>query len=351
MSLYSQALQFIITGLINGSIYAVVALGFSIIHSTTGVINFAQGEFVMLGALLMVTLTAPPPPPPQAFAMALSGAVLLGAGLTVILTALRFPKPLALVLAGFGSLLMCKLLMIILNVLPLPTLLAFALAVAGTVLVGALLERLALRPVRHSSIVTLVIITIGASILLRGAAMLIWGTDPQPLKPFSESAPLLLGDAVVVPQGIWVIGITVGLVILLHFLFGYTSLGKAMRACAMNPQAARLVGVSVERTVLGSFALSAGLGAVAGILIAPISGAGYDMGTMLGLKGFCAVMLGGLGSSVGAILGGFSLGIAQELGAGFGFSGYKDAIAFFVLLLILFIKPTGLLGRMKDRGL
>jgi len=288
MSPYSQALQYVISGLISGSIYAIVALGFSIIHNATGIINFAQGEFVMLGALLMVTLTA-----------------------------------------------------------HLPTAAAFTLAVGGTVLVGAVLERLAIRPARGGSVITLVIITIGASIVLRGAAMIIWGTDPLPLTPFSEGAPIMVAGAVIVRQGLWVLGVTVGLVILLQLFYECTLLGKAMRACAINRQAARLVGIGVDRMVLGSFALSAGLGAVAGIIIAPFNGAAFDMGMMLGLKGFCAAILGGLGSGTGAILGGFTLGVLEKLGAGYVSSAYENAIAFFVLLLILFVRPAGLLGRAR----
>jgi len=147
-----------------------------------------------------------------------------------------------------------------------------------------------------------------------------------------------------------VLGITVALVILLQVFYQYTLLGKAMRATAINRIAARLVGISVDRMVLGSFALSAGLGAVAGIIIAPISGAAFDMGVMLGLKGFSAAILGGLGSGAGGILGGFSLGVLESLGAGYVSSAYKDAIAFLVLLLILFLRPAGLLGRLRAGG-
>jgi len=293
LSQFSQVFQFIISGLISGSIYAIVALGFTIIYNATGIINFAQGEFVMLGAMMMVTLTA----------------------------------------------------------VSLPVPIAFIVAVLATALIGCLVERLAIRPVRGGSPVALVTITVGASIVLRGAALLVWGTDYQPLAPFTDRPPFFIGGAVLLPQGLWIFAITMLLVILLKAFYHYSLPGKAMRATAANRQAAQLVGINVDRMVLGSFALSAGLGAVAGIIIAPINGAAYDMGMMLGLKGFSAAILGGLGSSAGGILGGLSLGVVESLGAGYISSAYKDAIAFVVLLLILFIKPAGLLGRQKNEGL
>jgi branched-chain amino acid transport system permease protein len=292
----SLVLQFIFSGLINGSIYAIVALGFTIIYNATGIINFAQGEFLMLGALLMATLSAIPHVP----------------------------------FAG-----------------------AFAGAVAATIMIGMLLERLAIRPLRNGSIISLVTITVGASIVLRGAAMLVWGTDPRPLATFSDPArlPIIVKGAVLQLQGVWIFAITMILVVLLHLFYHRTLIGKAMRATAVNRRAAQLVGVRVDRMVLGSFGLSAALGAIAGIIIAPISGASFDMGMMLGLKGFAAAILGGLGSSAGAIVGGLCLGLLESVGAGYISSAYKDAIAFLLLLIILFVKPSGLLKRIQTGGL
>ncbi|MDH4180174.1 MAG: branched-chain amino acid ABC transporter permease, partial [Armatimonadota bacterium] len=291
MSPLAQALQFAISGLINGSIYAIVALGFTIIYNATGIINFAQGEFVMLGAMLMVTLT----------------------------TAVALPAPVA-----------------------------FPIAVAGVVVIGCVVERLAIRPVRERSIIPLVTITIGASIVLRGAALLVWGTDYRALKPFSDSPPFFLGEAMLLPQGVWVLAVTIVVVVLLQIFYQCTLVGKAMRASAINRNASRLVGVAADRMVLGAFALSAGLGAVAGVIIAPISGAAFDMGVMLGLKGFAAAILGGLGSSAGGILGGVALGLLESLGAGYVSSAYKDALAFSILLLVLLVRPAGRLGRLRN---
>lgn len=291
MSPLAQALQFAISGLINGSIYAIVALGFTIIYNATGIINFAQGEFVMLGAMLMVTLT----------------------------TAVALPAPVA-----------------------------FPIAVAGVVVIGCVVERLAIRPVRERSIIPLVTITIGASIVLRGGALLVWGTDYRALKPFSDSPPFFLGEVMFLPQGVWVLAVTIVVVVLLQIFYQCTLVGKAMRASAINRNASRLVGVAADRMVLGAFALSAGLGAVAGIIIAPISGAAFDMGVMLGLKGFSAAILGGLGSSAGGILGGVALGLFESLGAGYVSSAYKDALAFLILLLVLLVRPAGMLGRLRN---
>jgi len=287
MDFSGQILQYLISGVTNGAIYAVIALGFTIIFNASEVINFAQGEFVMLG------------------------------GMTVI------------ALDGIG---------------PLPLGLSFVLAVLAVTLVGIVLERFTIRPSKSSNPITLIIITVGASIFLRGVAMMLWGKDSFGLRPFTGATPIHLAGATFVPQSLWVLGVTVLVMAGLQFFYKHTITGKAMRACAFNRRAASLVGISVNRMVLISFALSAAVGAAAGIVIVPITLCGYDVGIMLGLKGFCAAVLGGLGSSPGSILGGFLLGVLEALGAGLISSGFKDAIAFFVLLLVLFLRPSGLLG-------
>jgi branched-chain amino acid transport system permease protein len=287
MDLSVQILQYIISGITIGAIYAVIALGFTIIYNSTEVINFAQGEFVMLGGMAVIALDS----------------------------------------IGY-----------------LPLGLSFILAVLSVTLVGITLERFTIRPARSSNPITLIIITVGASICLRGMAMMLWGKDALGLKPFTGSDPIHVAGATLVPQSLWVLGVTMVVTAGLQFFYKRTITGKAMRACAFNRRAASLVGISVNRMVLVSFALSAAIGAAAGIVIVPITLCGYDVGTMLGLKGFCAAVLGGLGSSPGSILGGFLLGVLEALGAGLISSGFKDAIAFFVLLLVLFIRPSGLLG-------
>lgn len=283
----AQLTQFLLTGLTIGAIYALVALGFAIIYNASHVINFAQGEFVMIGGMATVWL------------------IQLG----------------------------------------LPLLVAIPLAVLAAVAVGMALERFAIEPARGASPVTLIIITIGASILLRGLATLVWDKKLHTLPAFSGEVPIQIGGATLLPQSLWVMGITLVIVLLLGWFFGRTLMGKAVLATSHNPVAAQLCGINVRFVLFLSFGLSAGLGAVAGILIAPITLTSWDVGVMLGLKGFAAAILGGLGSGVGAVVGGLVLGIAESLGAGYLSSAYKDAIAFVIILAVLFFMPSGLFGK------
>ena len=285
----AQFLQFLLTGLTVGAIYALVALGFAIIYNASHVLNFAQGEFVMIGG------------------MAAAGFVEAG--------------------------------------LPLP--LAALLAVGGAMLVGLALEKLAIETARGASVVTLIIITIGASILLRGLASLLWDKKIHSLPAFSGEAPLKLGGATLLPQTLWVLGATLATVALLWWFFNRTLTGKAILAVSHNRLAAQLMGISVRRVLLVSFGLSAALGALAGVLIAPISFTSWDVGVMLGLKGFAAAILGGMGSGPGAIIGGLALGLIESLGAGYLSSAYKDVFAFVIILAALIFLPDGLAGRRR----
>ena len=282
--------QFLVTGITVGAIYALVALGFSIVFNASGVINFAQGEFVMIGGMSAVSLLA-------------AGA------------------PMALALPG---------------------------AVGIAALVGLAVEKLAVERVRRADVVTLIIITIGASIFLRGAAQLVWDKSVHRLPPLTGERPIALFGATIVPQSLWVIGVTVAIVAALTFFFHRTRAGKAMRAASHNRLAAELVGIDVRRVLFASFGLAAALGAVGGVLIAPIAFTAYDAGIMLGLKGFAAAMLGGLGSFPGAIAGGLTLGVLESAGAGYVSSAYKDAIAFVILLAVLLLRPDGLLGARRS---
>jgi len=287
LELFNQILQYVLTGITVGSIYAIIALGFSLIYSATGIINFAQGEFVMLGAMISVAL--------------------IGKG--------HLPMPLAIVLA-----------------------------VLITGLLGGLLGRSAVHRLKKASPISLIIVTIGASTFFKGCAMILWGKDALPLPAFSAGDSINIGGASIVPQSLWILGITC-VVLLAVFLFSErTIFGKAMRASAVNKHGAALVGIDVNSMVVWAFSISASIGAVGGAIIAPITMASYDMGMMLGLKGFCAAILGGLGSSGGAIAGGLILGLVESLGAGLISSSYKDAIAFIILLIILLVKPSGLIG-------
>jgi branched-chain amino acid transport system permease protein len=287
MDTLSITLQYVFAGVTIGSMYAMVALGFNIIYNCTGIINFAQGEFVMLGGMFMVTLT---------------------------------------------------------TVWKLPLIIAFPMAVLFVVLVGVGFERIAIHPLKNPSVLILIMITIAGSILIKGAAMFAWGKETRYMPHFSGETPINILGATILPQTLWVLGSLLTVVIGLAYFFNRTIIGKAMRACAHNPDAARLVGISVKQMVTLSFALSAGIGAIAGIVIAPMVMMDYQRGAMLALKGFGAAILGGLGSGPGAIVAGLLIGILESLGAGYISSHYKDAIALIVLLAVLFIRPGGLFG-------
>jgi len=288
----SQTLQYLFSGLTNGAIYALSALGFSLIYNASGVINFAQGEFIMLGGVCAVMLTS----------------------------------------AG----------------VPLP--LAILLAVLVVSLVGLLLEKLAIEPAGDADVVSLIIITIGASIFLQGVAQVLFGKGQRALMPFTGDAPIMIAGASLLPQSLWMIGTGAAIVLLLAWFFGRTRIGKAVLATAHNRLAARLVGINTRHVLALSFVLSAALGAIAGVVSAPITLTSYDVGIMVGLKGFVAATLGGLGSGMGAVVGGLILGLMEALAAGYISSAYKDAVPFVLIILILFFMPRGLFGaRITER--
>jgi branched-chain amino acid transport system permease protein len=281
-----EFLQFVFSGLTVGAVYALVALGFTLIYNASDVINFAQGEFVMLGGMTTVFL-----------------------GLTGV------PLPLAAVLA-----------------------------VVVTIVVGLALHRFAIEPVRASGAVVLIIITIGASIFLRGVAQVVFDKRFHSLPSFIGGDAIRVGGAAILPQSLVVLAGTVVIVVLLWAFIERTLTGKAMIATAANELAARLVGIDTRAIVALSFAISAAIGAVAGILITPITLTSYDVGTVLALKGFAAAMLGGIGSAVGAVIGGLLLGLFEAFAAGYISSQYKDAVAFLIILIVLFAMPRGLFG-------
>jgi len=282
-----EFLQFLFSGLTVGAVYAMVALGFTLIYNASDVVNFAQGEFVMIGGMA-----------------------------TVFIAAAGVPLPLAAVLA-----------------------------VLAAVAVGLLLHALAIEPARGASAVTLIIITIGASILLRGVAQVLFDKQAHKIPSFSGDAPIQLGGAAIQPQSLWVLGGAVVVFLALYAFLDRTLLGKAVLATAANRLAARLVGINTSTIMALAFGTSAAIGAIAGILITPITLTSYDIGILLALKGFAAAMLGGMGSPSGAILGGLLLGLFEAFSAGYLSSSYKDAVAFLTILAVLFVMPNGLLGR------
>jgi branched-chain amino acid transport system permease protein len=285
----AELLQFVIAGLKNGSIYALVALGFTIVYAATGIINFAQGEFYMLGGMVSV----------------------------FVLGALKVP--LAVAIAG---------------------------GVALTVVVGALVERLALRPRRDAGQLTLIIITIGVSLLLRSVARHAFGASELSLPAFSPGPSVMFMGAAIERQALWVWAITAVSVVGLWLVYEKTSFGRAMKACSISHEAARLMGIDTARVVALAFALAAGLGAIAGAAVTPLTSTAFDVGARIGLKGFAAAILGGLGDFRAAVAGGLALGLVESLSVAYISSTYKDAIALVVLLAVLFLRPQGLFGRM-----
>ncbi|MBQ0833492.1 branched-chain amino acid ABC transporter permease [Marinobacter sp.] len=284
--MFSEFLQYLFTGITIGATYALIALGFTLIYNASHVINFAQGEFLMIGGMATVSLTA----------------------------------------------------------MGVPTLLAIVLAVVLAGLLGIALQRLAIAPAKNADVVTLIIITIGASIFIRGLAQLVWGKEYHVMPNFSSDEPIEIFGAVLNSQSLWVLGVGAVLVAVLVYFFTRTLTGKAILATSMNKDAARLVGIRTQVVLMLAFMVSALLGSVAGIVVAPITFTSYDIGIILGLKGFVAAAIGGLGSGMGAVVGGLALGVVEAMAAGYLSSDYKDAVAFSMILLVLFFMPRGLFG-------
>ncbi|MTW15378.1 branched-chain amino acid ABC transporter permease [Rhodoplanes serenus] len=282
----AQLLQFVFSGLTVGATYALAALGFTLIYNASHVINFAQGEFIMLGGIL-----------------------------TVVFLASGLPLPVAILLA-----------------LLIP-------AVAGVVI-----EKLTIEPAKGAGVESLIIITIGASLVVRGLVQVWFGKGAATFPAFSGSTPIAVAGAALAPQSLWVLGSMAVIVVALWLFFSRTIAGKGILATAVDPLAAQLVGINTQRVLLVSFALAAAIGAAGGILLTPITMTSYDVGIMLGLKGFVAAVVGGLGSGPGAVIGGLLVGVIEALTAGYVSSAYKDAVPFVLIFVILFFMPRGLLG-------
>ena len=283
----AEFLQFTFSGLTVGAIYALVAIGFTLIYNASGVVNFAQGEFVMLGGMITVFL-------------------------------------------GYAGI---------------PVALAAVVAVLITTAVGLALYRFAIATAGETNAVTLIIITIGASIFLRGTAEILFDKRFHSLPSLFGSDPIRVGGATILPQSLVVLVGALIVVLLLWVFIERTLYGKAVIATSANRVAARLVGINVRSIVGSCFALSAAIGAIAGVLVTPITLTSYNVGTLLALKGFAAVMLGGIGSAIGAVVGGVLLGLFEAFAAGYFSASYKDAVAFLVILAVLFALPQGLFGK------
>jgi len=283
-----QLLQQVSNGLVLGSAYALMAIGLTMIFGLMEVVNFAHGELYMLGAFFSYTLCA---------------------------------------MAGLNYFL------------------SIAIGIAGVMLLGLVFERIALKPLRDQNIMTTVLITIGLGIFLQNTALTIWGPIPRNMPiPFTRGA-ITFGSVYLTRERIFAVFVTVLAILSMHLMLRKTKLGKAMRATFQIKDAAALVGVNIDHIYAFTFTIGSGLAALAGALLGTIFLVQPGMGKLVVLKAFIVVILGGLGSFLGAICGGLILGVAESLGAGFISTGYKDAVGFVLVILILLFRPSGLFGK------
>ena len=303
-------LQQIINGLTLGSVYAIVALGYTMVYGIIQLINFAHGELVMLGAMVAFSVIG-----------ALAGTAL---------------PPVLIVLAGILA------------------------AVPACMLVGYAMERVAYRPLRGAPRLAPLITAIGISIILQHVALLVWSRNPLAFPQIIPLVSFYVGGAIITGVQIAIILTSVLMMGGLTLMVYRTKLGIAMRATSQNPQVAGLMGIDIDRIIAFTFIVGAALGAVAGVMVGTYYGiAHYGMGSLLGMKAFSAAVLGGIGNIAGAMLGGILLGVVEALAAGyigdltnnvFG-SNYQDVFAFLVLIAVLVFRPSGLLGeRVGDRA-
>lgn len=286
-----QLLQLLFSGLTIGSIYSLMGLSIVSLFNITGILNLAQGEFVVIGALIAVSLCS----------------------------------------------------------IGMPMIVVFPVSILLVALLGGLLERLTIYRARGASNLNMLIITIGISISLRGLALLIWGTDTYSLPAFTKGGPLFLGGAALNPQSIWIFALGVVIFAGMYLFFEHTYWGKAVKASVNNRTGARLQGINPHTISLLAFVTAGGLGAAAGVSIGPITMVTYDMGFMLGVKGFVAAAIGGLSNVSGAVIGGLFLGILEAFSSGLISSSLKDAISIIILILVLLFRPEGIIGAKKER--
>ncbi len=284
----AEIFAFLLSGITVGFIYALVGMGFTVIYNSSGIINFAQGEFVMAGGMSMVFLLA---------------------------TGISFSS-------------------------------AFILAVIATSILGILLWKLTDLS-RDSSQVSLIILTLGYAIFLRGLAEVVFDKELHTIPSFVGDGAFEIYGAILSHQSLLIIVVSIFIVIALWLFFKKTRLGKAMIAASDNVEAAKLMGINIKKILMLNFAISASIAAIGGALLTPITSTNYEVGIMLGLKGFAAAIIGGLSNPFGAVLGGLILGVMEALVAGYMSSEYKDAVAFIIMLLILFFRPGGIFSNLK----
>ncbi len=280
-------IQFLFAGLTEGARYALVALGFVLVYNASGALNFSQGESVMLGGM--------------------TTAVLVQAGI--------------------------------------PILTAMAVAIVLTLAVALLLQKLVSRTLARSGLLEVVIMTVAFGMVVRGFAHVFWGIQTRSVPAFSGDDPLMIGGATILPQALWVIGITVVVLLILGWFFRHSRAGRGFVAASIDPETAQLMGINVRVVLMLAFAFAAALGAVGGIVTAPITYTYYDVGVMVGLKAVIAAIIGGMGSPLGAVLGGLLIGLGESMTAGYLSSAYKDAVPFLMIILLFLVKPSGMLGK------
>lgn len=284
----AQFLQFLFTGLTLGSIYALTGLGFHVIYNATGIINFAQGQFVVLGGLIFWTFW-----------------VHVG--------------------------------------LPLPVSFLLTLAVCG--LAGAAVERLLIYPVSGGSLLLPVIMTLAGDLIMRGLFFIIWGPDALPVPSFSEESVIEIAGAAVMTQSVWTFGLAVITLGALYLLFSRTMWGRALVANSINKEGALVIGLNAKAVTLWVFVMSSMLAGTAGALAAPISAARYDLGLAFALKGFAGAILGGLNSAPGVVIGGFLIALLEAFSGGFISASLRDPLVYSAIILVLVVRPWGLAGR------
>ena len=286
--------QLLVTGITMGSVYALIAIGFVTIYRSSRIVNMAQGSFVMFGALF-------------AFSM--------------------FQE------------------------LGLPYWLAAIIGTILVVIVAVMMWQIVLKPVLKISLVTMILCTVALSLLFENLSLVRYGGYTKTLPAFGGDHTIQVGGVYVNAQSLYIIGITIVVLVVLYFLNNRTTLGKRMTATATNPMAASLSGINVARMITISFIISAAIGAIGGVAISSyVGGISYASGGIYGMMGFIAAVLGGWGSSTGAVVGGLILGIVQALATGIVPAGYKNVVAFIILLIVLYFRPQGLLGRKVPEG-
>ena len=289
----TEWLQLLVSGITLGSIFSLVALGFVTIYRTSKVVNMAQGSFVMLGTMFTYSL---------------------------------------------------------LNELGWPFWLSAIVSIVGVIVVGILMFQIVLKPMLKAPPAAMILLTIAISLLIENLALLKWGGYGLGIPPFTGETSIWVKSVAIPPQTLWVLGVTIAVLVALYYLNNRTLVGKMMTATATRPNAASLCGISTTLMIIIAFAISAGIGAIGGVSVGSVIPIAFTTGGLIGLNGFVAAILGGWGSSTGAVVGGFTLGILESLFTGIVPAGYKDALAFVLLIIVVYFRPSGLLGTPQVEG-